>query len=75
SNTIGSYMNIPYAMKLITTLAEKENTITAADKTLSVEALQVTSSASQLWGIIIIGVVPLAVLAIGFIVWRRRLTR
>ena len=73
--TAGSYSNVTYMMSVITKLSGKTTVATASAKALQVEALNVSEGSSNTWGIILIGVVPLILLAAGIIIWYRRKVR
>ncbi len=69
------YANVAYMMSIITKLSGKTTTATAAAKALQVQALNVSEGSGNTWGIILIGVVPVALLIIGIVVWYRRKVR
>ena len=75
SGTNGYFSNVTYFMAVIDSLCEKENNVSLSAKALQIEALSVSEGSANLWGIILIGVIPVAVLASGFVVWRRRARR
>ncbi|MBQ4064473.1 MAG: GldG family protein [Clostridia bacterium] len=74
ANTIQYYANPAIAIDLMLEVCAIETRVVAA-KTFDVNALTVSESSSSLWGVILIGVVPVGILAAGFLTWRRRLTR
>lgn len=67
--------NISYFMAILTDLCEKESSVTINAKSLQIEALTVSEASANLWGIILIAVIPLAVLVTGFVIWNRRIKR
>lgn len=69
------YSNISYFMAILTNLCEKESSVTINAKSLQIEALTVSEASANLWGIILIAVVPLIVLVSGFVIWNRRVKR
>lgn len=69
------YSNISYFMAILTDLCEKESSVTINAKSLQIEALTVSEASANLWGIILIAVIPLIVLVCGFAVWNRRIKR
>lgn len=69
------YSNISYFMAILTDLCEKESSVTINAKSLQIEALTVSEASANLWGIILIAVIPLVVLVCGFAVWNRRIKR
>ncbi|MBO4413508.1 MAG: Gldg family protein [Clostridia bacterium] len=74
-NYASRYANVAYMMSVITKLSGKTTVATASAKALQVEALNVSEGSSNTWGIILIGVVPLILLAAGIIIWYRRKVR
>lgn len=73
--SLSYYSNISYFMAILTDLCEKESSVTINAKSLQIEALTVSEASANLWGIILIAVIPLAVLVTGFVVWNRRIKR
>ncbi len=71
-NTVQYYANPYIALNLMTEVCEIEEQISIAAKALQIEALSVSEGSSNLWGIILIGIVPVMTLGIGFAVWYRR---
>ncbi len=74
-STARIYSNISYFMAILTDLCEKESSVTINAKSLQIEALTVSEASANLWGIILIAVIPLAVLVTGFVIWNRRIKR
>ncbi|MBE6615485.1 MAG: hypothetical protein E7631_09300 [Ruminococcaceae bacterium] len=56
-------------------MAENQISLSILAKQLQVEALTLTAAQSSLWSIIVIFIIPLAVLAAGFVIWIRRRKR
>lgn len=73
--SLSYYSNISYFMAILTDLCEKESSVTINAKSLQIEALTVSEASANLWGIILIAVIPLAVLVTGFVIWNRRIKR
>ncbi len=74
-STVGYYANVPYMLSVISKLSGKTTVATASAKALQVQALQVTEGSANIWGTIIIGIVPVILIAVGLIVWYRRKVR
>ena len=74
-STDGSFSNMNYFLSVLADVCEKEESISIAAKALQVKALSVSESSANLWGILLIGVVPVSTLVIGFSTWRRRVKR
>jgi len=73
--TAGSFSNLNYFFAVLTDICDKEASVSIAAKALQVQALSVSEGSASLWGIILIGVVPVATLIAGFAVWQRRVKR
>ena len=73
--SLSYYSNISYFMAILTDLCEKESSVTINAKSLQIDALTVSEASANLWGIILIAVIPLAVLVTGFVIWNRRIKR
>ena len=56
-------------------MAENQISLSILAKQLQVQALTLTAAQSSLWSIIVIFIIPLAVLAAGFVIWIRRRKR
>lgn len=69
------FSNISYFMAVLTDLCEKESSVTINAKSLQIEALSVSEASANMWGIILIGAIPVIVLAAGFVIWNRRVKR
>jgi len=67
-----SYANASYFMALSTMLCDKEDSVSIASVSLKIDALTVSESTRTIWSIVLLGIVPIAVLAYGFFVWIRR---
>ncbi len=74
-STVGSFSNISYFLSMLSDICEKEASVTIDAKSLQIEALSVSEESANLWGIILIGLIPVAVLGFGFILWTRRIRR
>ena len=74
-STTGSFSNMNYFLSVLADVCEKEESVSIAAKALQVEALSVSEGSANLWGILLIGVVPVTTLVIGFTTWRRRVKR
>jgi hypothetical protein len=75
AGTAGSFSNLNYFFAVLTDICDKEASVSIAAKALQVQALSVSEGSASLWGIILIGVVPVATLIAGFAVWQRRVKR
>ncbi len=73
--TIGSYSNIQYFISMLTNICEKESSVTIDAKILQVEALSIDERTANVWGAIVIAVIPFGALATGFVIWNRRTKR
>ncbi len=73
--TIGYYANVSYFMAVIDDFCEKENAVSIEALALQIESLGVSERAARVWGVILIGLIPVAVLAIGFWIGRKRVKR
>ncbi len=71
----GSYSNISFFLSLLTNLCEKEASVVIDAKAFQIEALTVSEASANLWGVILIGVIPVSILVYGFVVWNRRVKR
>ncbi len=75
SGTAGSFSNLSYFMSVLTNLCEKEASVTINAKSLQVESLTVSEASANIWGILLIGVIPVIALGTGFVIWKRRVKR
>ncbi len=75
SGTVGYYSNYSYLMAVLSQACEKGESISIDPTLLSQSWLNVSDSASNIWGVLLIGVVPVTVLAVGFGVWAKRRNR
>ncbi len=73
-NTIQYYANPAISIDLMLEVCDIQTRVVSA-KTFEVGVLSVSENSSTVWGVILIGVIPVGVLIGGFLVWRRRLTR
>ena len=62
-------------MGTVSWMAENQISLSILAKQLQVEALTLTAAQSSIWSIVVIFVVPLALLAAGFVIWIRRRKR
>jgi ABC-2 type transport system permease protein len=74
-NTVQYFANPYLSLHLLSEVCEIEDTVSIAAKALQVEALSVSEGSASLWGILLIGFVPVATLIVGFVVWQRRVKR
>lgn len=70
--TVGSYGNIQYLLSAVSEISGKESSISIAGTSLDIESLSISQKSANVWGIIIIGIIPLVVLISGIAVWARR---
>jgi len=75
SEDLAAYANIDYFMSLVTNLCEKEASVAIATKPMQVEALNVNESGANIWGTILIVLIPAVILIYGFTVWYGRRKR
>ncbi|MBO4770777.1 MAG: Gldg family protein [Clostridia bacterium] len=71
-STVGYFSNVTYFMSMLTEVCGKSTTVTADAKSLQVEALTIPEASSNLWGTVMIVIIPLITVAAGFVVWFRR---
>lgn len=64
--------NYEYLIATFSSLTGKTGSISIATKTLSDSTLVVSSGAQGLWGIILIGLIPLSCLGYGLYIWNKR---
>lgn len=62
-------------LNVLNWMGGQEESISIRAKSLDAEGLTVTQSASSLWSIMMIGVIPLCLVGIGIVVWIRRKRR
>ncbi len=62
-------------LNVLNWMGGQEESISIRAKSLDAEGLTVTQSASSLWSIMMIGVIPLCLVGIGVVVWIRRKRR
>ncbi|MBQ8641379.1 MAG: Gldg family protein [Clostridia bacterium] len=62
-------------MGSVSWMAENQISLSILAKQLQVEALTLTAAQSGIWSIVVIFVIPLALLAVGFVIWIRRRKR
>ncbi len=74
-NTVQYYSNISYFMAILTELCEKPSSVTIGSQSLQIQPLTVSESASDIWALIIVAIVPASVLIYGICIWRRRTLR
>jgi ABC-type uncharacterized transport system involved in gliding motility auxiliary subunit len=64
--------NAEYMVNLLSDLAGKENPVVIQPKTLGGKALAITTTEIRTLGVILVGVIPAAILLIGFAIWLNR---
>lgn len=62
-------------MNVLNWMGGQEESISIRAKSLDTEGLTITDSESTLWTIVMIGVIPLTLVALGLIIWMRRKRR
>jgi ABC-2 type transport system permease protein len=67
--------NSTFFLTALTWSTGKDNSVAIATKRMQVMALNVTSFDSNIWGVILIGIIPLAVLLCGLRTWYKRSKR
>ena len=74
-NSVVSGGNYDFFMNAISWMSGETSSVSIDEKSLSYEALMVTAGSANMWGIVLIAAVPVAVLVIGVIVWVQRRRR
>jgi len=69
------YYNYEYLLAIFSYMTGKEASITIATKTLSDGSLMVSAGAQGVWGLLLIGVIPLGCLGYGLVRWNKRRKR
>ncbi len=59
----------------VSTLCEKTETISVHTIELSTSFLEITEGSANIWGVLVIGIIPLSFIVCGFVVWMRRRSR
>ncbi|HHW24995.1 MAG TPA: hypothetical protein GXX22_06025 [Clostridiales bacterium] len=67
--------NHRYFIATLTTLCNKQSSISIASKSMQVEALKISDTGATIWSIIIIGIIPGLLLVWGFVRWNTRRKR
>ncbi len=67
--------NSVYFLTTLDYLCDKAPSASISAKEMQVAALHMTSASSTLWSILLIGVLPLCIIGVGFLIWRRRKNR
>ncbi len=67
--------NSMYFMGLLNYLCDNDISVSIASKNMQIEALLVPYAHGVFWSIFIIGIIPIAIIAVGLIVWIRRKKR
>lgn len=62
-------------IKFLTENCEKPTSVSVIGKPITQSYLQLTENVSFIWTVVMVGVIPLAVIVAGFIVWYRRRSR
>lgn len=75
SDATSSFGNHSYFISAVTLICDKENSISIASKSLDAAKITVNSMTSTVWGIILIGAIPVAVICMGLSVWSKRRKR
>jgi ABC-2 type transport system permease protein len=70
-----SYANSNLFLNVLNWMGGQEESISIRSKSLDTQRLTVTESASSMWSIIMIGVIPLCLIGIGVCIWVRRKRR
>ena len=74
-NSVVSDGNYDFFMNAISWMSKETSSISIAEKSLTYDSLVVSAGSANMWGIVLIAVVPLAVLVIGVVVWVQRRKR
>ncbi|MGI6203466.1 MAG: Gldg family protein [Eubacteriales bacterium] len=67
--------NHKYFIATLTTLCDKQSSISIAAKSMQVAALNISDTGATIWSIIIIGIIPGLLLVAGFVRWNTRRKR
>ena len=74
-NSVVSGGNYDFFMNAISWMNGETASVSIDQKSLTYEALMVTAGSANMWGIVLIAVIPLAILIIGVVVWVQRRRR
>lgn len=74
-NSVVSDGNYDFFMNALSWMSKETSSVSIAEKSLTYSSLMVNAGSANMWGILLIAVVPLAVLCIGVVVWVRRRRR
>ena len=75
TDSMVSYANSNLFVNAVNWMCDQEESISIRAKSLDYDTLTVSSSESSFWNIILIGVIPMSVIALGVIVCVRRKRR
>lgn len=74
-DTVVSGGNYDFFMNAISWMSKETSSVSISEKSLTYSSLTVSAGSANMWGILLIAVVPLAILVIGVVVWVRRRKR
>lgn len=69
------YANVPYMISVITELCGKDGSVTIGSQSLQIESLTVPEASVNIWGTLLIAVIPIGILLYGGVIWYRRTRR
>lgn len=75
TDATAEFGNHAFFTSALTLICDKENVVSIAGKSLDAERITVNAMSSTVWGVILVGIVPLAVICGGFAVWSKRRKR
>ena len=67
--------NVDFFLNALNWMCEQEESISIRAKSLSSETLTLSSRDASLWSAVVVGVVPVALVAVGVVIWFRRKRR
>lgn len=71
-NSVVSDGNYDFFMNAVSWMSKDSTTVSIAEKSLSYDYLTVSAGTANMWGLLLIFIVPAAVLIVGVVVWARR---
>lgn len=72
ASTVGYYGNIPYLLSVISNVSGKNSSISIAGVSLDIESLSVSQKSANVWGIVIIVLIPVCIIVSGVVIKSRR---
>lgn len=75
SDNFAGYGNGQLFIKFLSENCEKPTSVSVIGKPITQSYLQLTENASFVWTVVVVGIIPLAFIISGFVVWYRRRSR